>query len=116
MKTAILAIALIGAAGIAHAQTGTTTPTTPLPGSPTPPATAPTTMPPSATSTPSPSALNPPTTTANEAAVRSKLEAAGFNSVKGLTMAPDGTWRGIGMRDNVEVAVSVDSSGRVTSQ
>ena len=116
MKTVLLAITLIGAAGIAHAQTGTSTPTTPSPGSPNPPVTAPATMPPSATSTPSPSALNPPTTTANEAAVRSKLEAAGFSSVKGLTMAPDGTWRGIGMRDNVEVAVSVDSAGNIASQ
>jgi hypothetical protein len=117
MKTAILAMALIGAAGIAQAQTGTTTPSTPLPGSPNPPVTSPsTTMPPSATGTPSPHALNPPTTSAAEAAARSKIEAEGYSSVKGLTMAPDGTWRGIGMRDNVEVAVSIDSAGRVTQQ
>lgn len=75
-----------------------------------------TSMPPSATSTPSPGALNPPTTTAAEAAARSKIEGAGYSSVKGLTMAPDGTWRGIAMRNNVEVAVSIDSSGRVASQ
>ena len=116
MKTVLFAIALIGAAGIAQAQTGTTTPTTPSPGSATPPVTAPMTTPPSATSTPVPSALNPPTTTANEAAVRSKIEAAGYTSVKGLTMAPDGTWRGIGIRDNVEVAVSVDPAGNISSQ
>jgi hypothetical protein len=116
MKTTVLTIALIAAAGIAHAQSGTSTPTTPLPGSPTPPVTAPATMPPSATSTPSPSALNPPTTTAAEAAVRSKIEAAGYSSVKGLTMAPDGTWRGIGTRNNVEVAVSIDSAGNISSQ
>jgi len=117
MKTLILTLALIGAAGIAHAQTGTTTPTTPSPGSVMPSTTMPSTsMPPSATNTPSPSALNPPTTTAAEAAVRSKIEAAGYTSVKGLTMAPDGTWHGIGMRNNVEVAVSVDSSGRVAAQ
>jgi hypothetical protein len=73
-------------------------------------------MPPSATNTPSPGALNPPTTTAAEAAARSKIEGAGYSSVKGLTMAPDGTWRGIAMRNNVEVAVSIDSSGRVASQ
>lgn len=75
-----------------------------------------TSMPPSATSTPSPGALNPPTTTAAEAAARSKIEGAGYSSVKGLTMTPDGTWRGIAMRNNVEVAVSIDSSGRVASQ
>ena len=116
MRTAILTIAFIGAAGIAHAQSGTSTPTTPLPGDAKPPVTAPATMPPSATSTPSPSALNPPTTTAAEAAVRSKIEGAGYTSVKGLTMAPDGTWRGIGIRDNVEVAVSVDPAGNISSQ
>ncbi len=31
-------------------------------------------------------------------------------------MAPNGTWRGIGMRNNVEVAVSIDSAGNVVSQ
>ena len=124
MRTAIIAIALIVASGIAHAQSGTATPSTPSPGAATAPqpgvATQPglpsTSLPPSATNTPSPNALNPPTTTAAEAAARSKIEAAGYNGVKGLTMAPDGTWRGVGMRDNVEVAVSIDSSGRVLAQ
>lgn len=115
MKTALLAVVLIGATGIAHAQSGTTTPSTPSPG-PVTPGVPSTSMPPSATNTPSPSALNPPTTTAAEAAARSKIEEAGYSGVKGLTMAPDGTWRGIGVRNNVEIAVSIDSAGRVTSQ
>lgn len=104
---------LIGAAGIANAQSGTMTPSTP---SPAPGGMPSTSMPPSATNTPSPSALSPSTTTAAEAAARSKIEAAGYSSVKGLTMAPNGTWRGIGMRNNVEVAVSIDSSGQVMAQ
>jgi hypothetical protein len=116
MKTTLIALALIGAAGIAHAQTGTSTPSTPSPGSVPQPGMPSTSVPPSATNTPSPSALNPSTTTAAEAAARSKIEAAGYSSVKGLTMAPDGTWKGIGMRNNVEVAVSIDSSGRVAQQ
>jgi len=115
MKTSLLAIVLIGASSIAYAQSGTTTPSTPSP-SPATPGVPSTSMPPSATNTPSPSALNPSTTTAAEAAARSKIEAQGYSSVKGLTLAPDGTWRGIGMRDNREVAVSIDTSGRVTSQ
>ena len=117
MMKIILALALIGAAGVAHAQTGTTTPTSPSP-SPGIPATGlpSTSVPPSATNTPSPGALNPSTTTAAEAAARSKIEAAGYSGVKGLTRAPDGTWRGIGMRNNVEVAVSIDASGRVMAQ
>ncbi len=107
-------IALIGASGVAFAQSGTTTPSTPSPSPGMPSTNMPSTsMPPSATNTPSPSALNPSTTTAAEAAARSKIEAAGYSGVKGLTMAPNGTWRGIGMRDNVEVAVSIDSSGQV---
>lgn len=113
MKTALLAIAMIGSAGIAHAQSGTATPSTP---SPAPSGMPSTSMPPSATNTPSPSALNPSTTTAAEAAARSKIEAAGYTGVKGLTMAPNGTWRGIGMSNNVEVAVSIDSSGQVMAQ
>lgn len=60
--------------------------------------------------------MNPSTTTAAEAAARSKIEAAGYSSVKGLTMAPDGTWRGIAMRNNVEVAVAINSGGQVMSQ
>jgi hypothetical protein len=122
MRTALIAIAMIGAAGIAHAQSGTSTPSTPSPAAPggpsivLPPTNPSTSLPPSATNTPSPGALSPPTTTAAEAAARSKIEAEGYSSVKGLTLAPDGTWKGIAMKNNVEVAVSIDSAGRVASQ
>jgi hypothetical protein len=124
MRASIIAIALIAASGMAYAQSGTSTPSTPSPGAATTPQPGvtpqpglpSTSSPPSATNTPSPGALNPSTTTAAEAAARSKIEAAGYSGVKGLTMAPNGTWRGIGMRNNVEVAVSIDSSGQVMAQ
>ncbi len=76
-----------------QAQMGTTTPTTPSPAPGIPSTGTPSTSnPPSATSTQSPGALNPPTTSGAEAAARSKIEGAGYTGVKGLTMAPNGTW------------------------
>ena len=44
------------------------------------------------------------------------IEADGYRNVKSLAKAPDGSWRGLAMRGTVEVAVSVDDNGRVSTQ
>ncbi len=73
-------------------------------------------LPPSTTGTPRAGALDSPNATAETAAVRSKLQAAGFSDVKGLSRRPDGTWTGRGVKNGVEVAVGLDPSGNVMVQ
>jgi hypothetical protein len=105
--TLATALSLILAAGLAHAQT--MQPSTPMgrdqnsmPGQ---------------TSNPN---TNLPTTspnaTAAEAAVKSKLEAKGYNGVRSLTRDSQGNWTGKAMRNNVEVAVTIDAAGNVREQ
>ena len=109
MKTTLLATttALILAAGVAHAQTQQ--PSTPMgrdqnsmPGGSSNPN----------TNLPKTS----PNATAAEAAVKSKLEAKGYNGVRSLTRDTAGNWMGKAMRNNVEVAVIVDAAGNVREQ
>ena len=96
MKHILLtSVAMLAATGIAVAQT--TTPATP-PAAPTMPKTPPA----GATSS----------TSAN--AAKAQIEASGYNGVKALKRQEDGSWQARAMKNNVEVAVSVDGRGNVT--
>jgi putative membrane protein len=92
MKRIVLTtLAMFAATGIAVAQTtAPTTPTTPK----TPPAGA--------------------TTTTSQGAAKAQIEASGYTDVKALKKQDDGSWSGRAMKNNVEVAVSVDGRGNVT--
>ncbi|MDP2329885.1 MAG: PepSY domain-containing protein [Reyranella sp.] len=92
MKHIILTtVAMLAVTGIAVAQTTTpTTPTMPK----TPPAGA--------------------TTSTSEAAAKTQIEASGYTDVKALKRTDDGSWQGRAMKNDVEVAVSVDGRGNVT--
>jgi hypothetical protein len=57
-----------------------------------------------------------PNATAEEAAVKAKLEAKGYNGIKLLTRDTAGNWTGKAMRNNVEVAVTLDTAGNVREQ
>jgi hypothetical protein len=99
MKHIILTtVAMLAATGIAVAQT---TPQT----APTTPQTAPT-MP----KTPPAGA----TTSTSSAAAKAQIEASGYTGVKALKRGEDGSWQARAMKNNVEVAVSVDGRGNVT--
>lgn len=100
MKHIVLtAVAMLAATGIAVAQT--TTPATP-PAAPPATPTVPKTPPAGATSS----------TSAN--AAKAQIEASGYNGVKALKRQEDGSWQARAMKNNVEVAVSVDGRGNVT--
>lgn len=107
MKTTLTALALVLAAGVAHAQT--MQPSTPMgrdqnsmPGQTSNPNTGlPTTS---------------PNATAAEAAAKAKLEAKGYNGVRSLTRDTAGNWTGKAMRNNVEVAVTLDTDGNIREQ
>jgi hypothetical protein len=98
MKRVLIAVlaATTAIAGTAHAQT------------PSPPVGR-------QTLTPNASA-QPTNQSAEEIIVKQQVRAAGLKDVKNLVRNPDGTWRGKAMRDNAEVAVSVDTAGNVTFQ
>ena len=48
-----------------------------------------------------------------EAQARSRIEAKGYTQVSGLTLDPQGVWRGTGMKDNAKRDVAVDYQGNV---
>ena len=50
------------------------------------------------------------------AAIRSRIEAWGYGEVKDLSREPTGGWHGHVVKDNVEIAVSVDKGGRIVAQ
>lgn len=56
------------------------------------------------------------TTADSGAAAKAMIEADGYKGVKSLVRTADGLWRGIALRGNVEVAVSVDANGSVSTQ
>ena len=101
MRTTLLTLTLIAAAGVAHAQT--TPPTQPgTPGGTSSPSTGlPTTT---------------PNATAAEAAAKASLEAKGYTGVEMLTRDSAGNWTGKAMKDNVEIAVTLDTLGNVREQ
>ena len=100
-------VASLAAAGVAYAQTGTPNTTTPNPnpgtGSVTP------------LSNPKGSVANS-NTSAAEAAVKEQIRAAGLTGPSNLVLNPDGTWSGRAMKDNAQVAITVDGAGRVHFQ
>jgi len=57
-----------------------------------------------------------PNATAAEAAAKAQLEAKGYNGIKLLTRDTAGNWTGKAMRNNVEVAVTLDTKGNVREQ
>ncbi|TAJ89895.1 hypothetical protein [Reyranella sp.] len=106
MKNTLATIAMIaatGVAGIAYAQiTQPAQPGTALPGGTSNPRTGlPTTT---------------PNATAGEAAAKAQLEARGYTGVKQLTRDTAGNWTGKAMRNNVELAVTLDTAGNVKEQ
>lgn len=55
----------------------------------------------------------PTNQSAEEIVIKEKLSLAGITGLKDLTRNRDGTWNGRGMKDNSEVAVVVDTDGKV---
>ena len=51
-----------------------------------------------------------------ETDAKAAIEANGYKSVSNLRMGADGKWSGSAMRDNQQVAVSVDADGTVASR
>jgi hypothetical protein len=87
------AVALIASVSIAAAQMPPPT------GTPTTPAVPPAGM---------------PGTAQSESSVRTQIEASGYKNIRGLSRKADGSWHAKATRNDVEVAVSVDSTGNVT--
>jgi hypothetical protein len=107
MNRTLSTLALIVAAGAAHAQMQT--PSTPggramdsMPGGTSNPSTA---LP-----------KTSPNASAAEAAAKAQLEARGYTGVRSLTRDPAGNWMAKAMRNNVEVAVVLEPGGAVTEQ
>lgn len=88
------AAALIAVASIAVAQMPPTTGTSNTPA--VPPAGMPGSAPQTATS------------------ARTQIEASGYTNIKDLKRKEDGSWQATATKNDVEVAVSVDSEGSVT--
>lgn len=56
-----------------------------------------------------------PTVTVAAAVARTQAEKNGYTSVRGLTRAADGTWRGVARNaSNAPVAIAIDNQGKVT--
>jgi hypothetical protein len=107
IRTTLATLALIAAAGVAHAQMqapstpdgrdqrsmpgGTSNPNTNLPKSPSNPSAA-------------------------EAAAKAELEKRGYNGVKNLTRDMAGNWAAKAMKNNVEIAVILEPNGTVREQ
>jgi len=107
MNRTLVTLALIAAAGVAHAQMQA--PSTPggramdsMPGGTSNPNTA---LP-----------KTSPNASAAEAAAKAELEAKGYSGVRSLTRDPAGNWMAKAMRNNVEVAVILEPSGNVREQ
>lgn len=107
MKTTFISLILVTAAGVAHAQ-GQNIQT--VPGKTHTPDHGGTSNP--ATALPSTS----PNATASEAATKAQIEARGYSGVKSLVRNPNGSWSAKAMRDNVEVAVIIDTAGNIAEQ
>jgi hypothetical protein len=100
MKHIVLtAVAMLAATGIAVAQTA-------------PPSATPTTPPATPSMPKTPPAGATSSTSAN--AAKAQIEASGYSGVKALKRQEDGSWQGRAMKNDVEVAVSVDGRGNVT--
>jgi hypothetical protein len=107
IRMTLASLAFMAAAGVAHAQMQA--PSTPegrdqrsMPGATSNPHTAQPKSP-----------MNP---SAAEAAAKAELEKRGYTGVKSLTRDPAGNWAAKAMRNNVEVAVILEPSGRITER
>ena len=69
---------------------------------------------------PAPADANPttrsPSAGLDEGAAKSKLEGEGYRDIRGMTANPDGTWSGRAVRDSIEQAVTIDSSGNIQTR
>src|ERR1700704_4255738 len=107
MKRTLIALALIAAAGVAHAQMQA--PSTPggramdsVPGG---------------TSNPSTDfPKTPSNASAAEAAAKSAIEQRGYTGVKSLPRDTAGNWAAKAVRENVEVPVVLEPSGNIREQ
>jgi hypothetical protein len=107
IRTTLATLALIAAAGVAHAQ---------MQAPSTPGGRAMDSMP-GGTSNPSTDfPKTPSNASAAEAAAKSQIEARGYTGVKSLTRDVVGNWAAKAMRDNVEVAVVLEPSGNIREQ
>ena len=68
----------------------------------------------SAQTTPPTTSRTPPTTDATATTAKAQIEASGYTDVKNLRRKDDGSWQARAMKNNTEVAVSVDPRGNVT--
>ena len=107
LNRTLTTVALILAAGVAHAQ---------MQAPSTPGGRAMDSMP-GGTSNPS---TNLPRTSPNasaaEAAAKAQLEAKGYSGVRTLSRDPSGNWMAKAMRNNAEVAVILEPNGTVREQ
>jgi hypothetical protein len=107
MNRTLVTLALIAAAGVAHAQ---------MQAPSTPGGRAMDSMP-GGTSNPNTGLPKTPSNaTAAEAAATAQLEAKGYTGVKSLSRDPAGNWAAKAMRNNVEVAVILEPSGNIREQ
>jgi len=107
MNRNLVTLALIAAAGVAHAQ---------MQAPSTPGGRAMDSMP-GGTSNPNTGLPKTPSNaTAAEAAAKAQLEAKGYTGVKSLSRDPAGNWAAKAMRNNVEVAVILEPSGNIREQ
>jgi hypothetical protein len=116
MKTALIALLVVGVAGTASAQNAQMPagPSNPPPGTSYSGTQNPY-LPPSSTGTAKPNALNG-NASSGEAAARYAFEQQGFHDVKGLSRSPDGVWSGRAVKGGVEMAVSMDAAGNIAVQ
>jgi hypothetical protein len=113
----LAALAVLGISGAAFAQNAQ------MPGGATnPPAgttsnnTGSSILPESTTNTPRPGSLDSTGVSGAQAAAQSKFKEAGFDNVKGLSRATDGTWNGRAVKNGVEVGVAMAPNGKITTQ
>jgi hypothetical protein len=107
IRPTLATLALIAAAGVAHAQ---------MQAPSTPGGRAMDSMP-GGTSNPSTNfPKTPSNASAAEAAAKSAIEQRGYTGVKSLTRDMAGNWAAKAMRDNVEVAVVLEPNGNIREQ
>lgn len=115
-----------GVAPVFAQSTPATTPSTPPVTTPPPPAVHPPTGGPNSLPTSEPanaiekggvSAEGPGRSVSafTEAQARSRLRQNGYREVSGLTMDPDGTWRGSVTRNGHQVHVALDNKGNIST-
>jgi len=107
IRTTLATLALITAAGVAHAQ---------MQAPSTPGGRANDSMP-GGTSNPSTNfPKSSPNASAAEAAAQAQIEARGYTGVRSLTRDMAGNWAAKAMRNNVEVAVILEPNGNIREQ